>query len=310
MEHGVSKMYSYVRSRQLENTFSADPAAGTWLVTAMRIGHGWGHLPESTWPYDGDASHWPPAEPPGVDDLAKAMRTGAYQRIRSIDECRVCLAAQNGVMIAIRATSQWFSAPGGQIEIPKGGDDFTGSHAVVVVGYDDAVERFTFANSWGEGWGDHGYGYLPYDYFKQFLLEAWTGTTLHDSKPETRPESGVLELEWGVPDLLGDVFHGVDLYSSSHDDFFGWGFAVVRDGFFDVEELFVKPNSRGAGNGSRLAAILSSRALQLNLPMRLWVPYADVNSSNLAVFARLVKRLGLTIKRSEVSWAAYSASAT
>jgi hypothetical protein len=32
------------------------------------------------------------------------------------------------------------------------------------VGYDDRSKRFTFKNSWGEGWGNKGDGTIPYSY--------------------------------------------------------------------------------------------------------------------------------------------------
>ena len=68
-------------------------------------------------------------------------------------------------------------------------DTYLGGHAVVLVGYrDNEVEDgeeshrpgggyFLFRNSWGESWAPgndyaRGYGYLPYDYFRRFCLEA------------------------------------------------------------------------------------------------------------------------------------------
>jgi len=35
-------------------------------------------------------------------------------------------------------------------------------HAIVLVGYDDTKQRWIIRNSWGSGWGDSGYGYIPY----------------------------------------------------------------------------------------------------------------------------------------------------
>jgi len=38
-------------------------------------------------------------------------------------------------------------------------------HTMLVCGYDDGARYFIVKNSWGEEWGDRGYGYLSYDYF-------------------------------------------------------------------------------------------------------------------------------------------------
>lgn len=114
-----SPMYNYVRSRQLEGTYPGDPTSGTWISTVMRVGKGWGWLEESIWPYDGDANHWPPTEPPEIDNRAKENRTLAYQRISTIDECRVVIAANNTVSAGFLIDDSWFNAVNGIISIPN-----------------------------------------------------------------------------------------------------------------------------------------------------------------------------------------------
>jgi C1A family cysteine protease len=53
---------------------------------------------------------------------------------------------------------------------------FSGAtHAVLVVGYIDGGtldEHFIIRNSWGQSWGDAGYGYLPYSYVRQLGVLA------------------------------------------------------------------------------------------------------------------------------------------
>ena len=38
-------------------------------------------------------------------------------------------------------------------------------HALLAIGYDRAQETFIILNSWGSGFGDNGYFYLPYKWF-------------------------------------------------------------------------------------------------------------------------------------------------
>jgi hypothetical protein len=59
----MSRMYNYIRARQLEGTYSNDPTIGTWATSAMRILRGWGNPTEAEWPYNGRAADWPPDEP-------------------------------------------------------------------------------------------------------------------------------------------------------------------------------------------------------------------------------------------------------
>lgn len=42
-------------------------------------------------------------------------------------------------------------------------------HAMVIVGYDDEKKVFELRNSWGTGWGNEGYIYMPYEMFDMVI---------------------------------------------------------------------------------------------------------------------------------------------
>ena len=50
-----------------------------------------------------------------------------------------------------------------------------GGHAMAVIGYDDMLEggAFLLMNSWGNGWGEQGLGYVRYKDFNHFVKEAY-----------------------------------------------------------------------------------------------------------------------------------------
>ncbi len=60
-----------------------------------------------------------------------------------------------------------------------------GGHAIVAVGYDNNKKiknatsgketkgAFLIRNSWGTGWGDSGYGWLPYEYVLHGMAVDW-----------------------------------------------------------------------------------------------------------------------------------------
>ncbi len=57
----------------------------------------------------------------------------------------------------------------GLIPFPQPGERFEGGHAVMAAGYDDVRGAVLIRNSWGTGWGENGYGWLPYRYFEAGL---------------------------------------------------------------------------------------------------------------------------------------------
>lgn len=73
----------------------------------------------------------------------------------------------------------------GIVPMPQNGERILGGHALTAVGYDDSRQMIKFVNSWGRGWGERGYGYIPYAYLENGSLsgDIWTAYKINMQMP-------------------------------------------------------------------------------------------------------------------------------
>jgi hypothetical protein len=86
--------------------------------------------------------------------------------------------------------------------------------------------------------------------------------------------------------------------------------ATIRDDWFDVEDLFIRPDhAREKGHLRRLMFRIVERASYWELPVRFWIPWADIHASsgNFETINDAIRQGGLTVKKSGVTWVAYRA---
>ena len=296
-----SPLYSFVRSRELEGTYPGTADVGTWITTALRVAKGWGSPPEDAWPYE-TANHWPPKEPRGLDGLAKRHRVFAYSRVRSLDACRIALSRHQTVMAAFAIDASWGTCDG-HVGDPRACRP-DGAHSILLVGYNDKEQHLIFANSWGTSWGDRGYGYLPYRYWSERLLEAWLMDDPRPAPPASTLTEGVAVRALGINDTFDRVLHVIEIEDLDQDEMLGWAFTVEVTGWLEVEEIFVRPAYRGEGSGRELARSIADLGAARGLPIKCWIPHADWAGMPTPEQAAVFGRLGLTTAGSTERWAA------
>jgi C1A family cysteine protease len=89
-----------------------------------------------------------------------------YERANDFNECIDALNNGYPVIIGFDVYSSFITnsvSRTGMMPYPNTSrESLLGGHAVLIVGYNNATQRFTVRNSWGTSWGDKGYFYMPY----------------------------------------------------------------------------------------------------------------------------------------------------
>lgn len=79
------------------------------------------------------------------------------------------LSCGHPVAVGLQVTEAWMGWTAGassMLPTPREAGDVVGGHAVLLVGYDIPSRAWRVRNSWGVGWGEKGYAWLPWE---------WTG---------------------------------------------------------------------------------------------------------------------------------------
>lgn len=185
----ASRLFLYKATRDLLH-WTGD--TGAYLRSTMEAMTVFGVPPEEYWPYrianfdvepsafcfsfakNYQAISYFTLDPAGTD-------TGAL-----LNQIKTCLAAGIPSMFGFTCYNSLYQANStGKIPYPANGEYVVGGHAIVVAGYDDTMEitntnngqkttgAFLIRNSWGTGWGNNGYGWLPYKFVLEGLATDW-----------------------------------------------------------------------------------------------------------------------------------------
>jgi C1A family cysteine protease len=176
----LSPMFVYKEGLMLEHTFGQDN--GLMIRDGLKVLNKIGDCPEVDEPYDiSKFANMPSAK--AVAD-ATAFKIASYHRVYKVIGMQQALANGCPVVIGVQVYSSFEDdhvAATGLVPVPKRGEEFLGGHCMLNVGY--RIDKgfpgggiFFVKNSWGTGWGDHGYCYIPFAYFTaRRASDMWVG---------------------------------------------------------------------------------------------------------------------------------------
>lgn len=170
-----SHLFLYYNERLLENSVSYD--AGAQLRDGAKALATYGNCAELTWPYDESKAFIKPIDQAYTEALNHKI--SVYSSLESIDDMKHCLADGFPFVGGITVYSSFESpqvAQTGIVPMPSPDEDVEGGHAICIVGYSDEKQWFICRNSWGDGWGDKGHFYLPYNFLinPDLASDFWT----------------------------------------------------------------------------------------------------------------------------------------
>jgi len=158
----VSRLFIYYYERVLLGTVNYD--SGAYIRDGIKATNKYGVSLESYWPYDIRKFKQEPINEAKSDALNRKVTR--YERVEDFNGCIDALSNGYSVIIGFSVYDSFMSmnvAKTGMMPYPNTKrEKLLGGHAVLLVGYDKNKKVFIARNSWGTGWGDRGYFYMPF----------------------------------------------------------------------------------------------------------------------------------------------------
>ena len=161
--------------------------SGAYIRTTLKAIRMFGVPPEEYWPYTDDAKKFDREPSTLVASMAKEFQSIAQFRLdysvnseQNIARMKEYIVKGYALGIGFTVFDSYNQAAknGGMFPYPGQKEGIAGGHAVMVCGYDDkktvkneidgntVTGCFKIQNSWSSSWGEAGFGWLPYAYFR------------------------------------------------------------------------------------------------------------------------------------------------
>ena len=159
----ISRLFIYYYERLMLGTVNYD--SGAYIRDGIKATNHYGASLESYWPYDIKKFKNEPVTEAKNDALKRKVTR--YERVTNFNGCIDALSNGFPVVMGFHVYSSFMTsavAKTGNMPYPNTKRErLLGGHAVLLVGYNKTRKVFIARNSWGTGWGDRGYFYMPFN---------------------------------------------------------------------------------------------------------------------------------------------------
>lgn len=151
--------------------------SGTSLKAAMDILRKYGVVLNSTLPFNVSSQMYIGSENAFYAEASTRRAANYFNLGKTTAQWKAWLAGGGAILAGLSVDSTWDDAAStaGDLDNFKI-DSVRGGHAVCIVGY--AQDRFIVRNSWGDTWGDKGFGYASSTYIADAFFNESYGITL------------------------------------------------------------------------------------------------------------------------------------
>ncbi|RYX81921.1 peptidase C1 [bacterium] len=201
-ELDVSRLFIYYNARYVSpGDYIEDE--GSTIVHVIEGLKKYGACTEDTWAFDEDMVNEEPDES-SYEEGAYFLVESAKQVPVDLETWKTALAEGQPIIFGISIFKSFDKhKKKGLVSAPTKNElarETHAGHAMLCVGYSDVDEVFIIRNSWGTGWGDKGYCYIPYNYLMNPEYndgDCWIIERLEELPPDeetwSEDEESVLE---------------------------------------------------------------------------------------------------------------------
>ena len=172
----LSRMFVYYNSRKLHGYEGRDD--GTYVHTAMAAIMAYGICEERLWPFVEVNVNEKPTDACFAN--AENYRGVEFAEVAKGTPLTHVLARGLPLVMAVKLPREAYDIAHktGVMQLPEGGGGTAhthGNHSMTVVGYDLEQKAYLVRNSWGQGWAQGGYFWMPFAIFDAtgFAGQTW-----------------------------------------------------------------------------------------------------------------------------------------